>query len=230
MWPYQDLERTFIDITNLRAIKSVWYRLGYVLTKSWNTMIWILSRQDLERNYTEMRLQETPVIKFHLRFLFRWISFWPTPSRRDCDSETIPAPIAFDLMDRFYWDMTGGSLFFHLARRTRSNRSRGCRRRRRDAPSRRRRRPTSTSWCRPSLRASSTTTTLTITTRWSTVSLFFYWVLPSFTGCYRVLLAFTEFYLLLPSFTGFHWVSLGFTEFYWGLIRFYRVLLGFTGF
>ena len=78
------------------------------------------------------------------------------------------------------------------------------------------------------------------------VVLEFYWfsfVLPSFTGFYRVLLSstqfqlwfigfftwfycFTVFYWALPGFTGFYWVLLGFIGFYWvllGSVRFYWI-------
>ena len=64
----------------------------------------------------------------------------------------------------------------------------------------------------------------------------FYWVLPCFTGFYRVLVGFTEFYWVLPNFTGILpslTVLLGFTEFYWVLpsfTGFYRVLPSVTGF
>ena len=61
----------------------------------------------------------------------------------------------------------------------------------------------------------------------------FSWVLPSFTGFYRVWLGFTAFDWVWLSLTGFYRVLLGFTEFYWvlpGFIGFYWVLLGFTWF
>ena len=61
----------------------------------------------------------------------------------------------------------------------------------------------------------------------------FYWVLPSFTGFYLVLLGFIQFYWVLPSFTGFYTVLFGFTQFYWvspSFTGFYLVLLDYTQF
>ena len=48
-------------------------------------------------------------------------------------------------------------------------------------------------------------------------------LLPGFTGFYRVLPGFTELYLVLPGFMDLYQVLMG-------LNRFYRVLMGFTGF
>ena len=58
----------------------------------------------------------------------------------------------------------------------------------------------------------------------------FYWVLPSFTGFYRVLPSFTRLYWVSLSFTGFYRVLPSFAEFLMGSTGFYWVLLGCTGF